>query len=1030
MSYQTPDLDLKISGETDLGDSILKTPQDEPSSPPAYAPAYDDLSKLAALVNSTVSKAQNHQQDPGPSTLPNQSSIPSGSSQQEWVSRSLLQPQAPPSSRNVSQASKSISAQITSMPSLSLGLFDHDSSDSQSISVQYQSQSGPMGDLAPIPTIPDELYQASHVAKSLFQEQPSSNDSGVRKSAQMEIAPAKQSSQMSMEEDLTGGQLVTSSNQKGAFARSNMMDRQGSLIKQNGSSTSKASFLPRPRTERTLPFKGGLFDEDDESEDEAVNVFGQRNTVGNQKLVSNLYQRESMQRPTSSSHSSRDKKGLFDDVDESQPGHGSVPALNAGEFEPYITRDPLLSSPAVQGGHESPSRSQDTVSDFADGQANIMLPREIAVESETHMAPEQLSAPSRNLSSFEYSMSQVKRIDMARTLAKAASLRGVMLQGGRPPSPPTRSRDSSSVFNEMDANSQHSRYGEGRGPVEDLQQDVNMGSLSASGSVAQSLVSPREFPPDANQIAKLVAEGSIASQTIVGEKYVKEGLEGSHSHLLVATVTANRAPIDSDLDDDTSISWSNSGSEGPEEGSDESLSKQAGGQINTLHIPTDIRDGDAQQQSDLSGGAASVEEDLAPPPDNSGTNHTRDSGSEVALPEKKVQGLLSKDTSNVIGASTRPGTSPVISPQDSRAFSPTNTNRGPSLDHFLGSSVSASARATSAQSFQTINEDLAQVHKPSSYHEGGHDVEDSSHTEMEPSDINSSLGSMNNGSSNSASVGSRILFQGGRKVDKGLTPVESTPTIAARRFKSLFEDDDDEEEIFLPHLQPSRTLKGTVTDVREGKVQDLASNESMYRGGHRSLRNPLQTSRNTMIERVARRPMIIDSQVQAASLENFDEKPINPLGQDVSPQFQELMKRETLPFASNQQKSGQGISLLTSTTEDIKTHYMISTDLKKSESLSSPASAVQVPSKSTSALFFGDDNDEGEDALFGPLGGQSSKSTEHKSASLLGIEGSSRSEDFVKSPNILGSVPSSSSTTVFGKVLRRSLFDDAGNHPA
>jgi hypothetical protein len=555
---------------------------DQPSSPPAYAPAYDDLSKLAALVNSTVSKAQNHQQDPGPSTLPNQSSIPSGSSQQEWVSRSLLQPQAPPSSRNVSQASKSISAQITSMPSLSLGLFDHDSSDSQSISVQYQSQSGPMGDLAPIPTIPDELYQASHVAKSLFQEQPSSNDSGVRKSAQMEIAPAKQSSQMSMEEDLTGGQLVTSSNQKGAFARSNMMDRQGSLIKQNGSSTSKASFLPRPRTERTLPFKGGLFDEDDESEDEAVNVFGQRNTVGNQKLVSNLYQRESMQRPTSSSHSSRDKKGLFDDVDESQPGHGSVPALNAGEFEPYITRDPLLSSPAVQGGHESPSRSQDTVSDFADGQANIMLPREIAVESETHMAPEQLSAPSRNLSSFEYSMSQVKRIDMARTLAKAASLRGVMLQGGRPPSPPTRSRDSSSVFNEMDANSQHSRYGEGRGPVEDLQQDVNMGSLSASGSVAQSLVSPREFPPDANQIAKLVAEGSIASQTIVGEKYVKEGLEGSHSHLLVATVTANRAPIDSDLDDDTSISWSNSGSEGPEEGSDESLSKQAGGQVSTI----------------------------------------------------------------------------------------------------------------------------------------------------------------------------------------------------------------------------------------------------------------------------------------------------------------------------------------------------------------------------------------------------------------------------------------------------------------
>jgi hypothetical protein len=551
---------------------------DQPSSPPAYAPAYDDLSKLAALVNSTVSKAQNRQQDPGPSTLPNQSSIHSGSSQHEWVSRSLLWPQAPPSSRNVSQASKSISAQITSMPSLSLGLFDHDSSDSQSISVQYQSQSGPMGDLAPIPTIPDELYQASHVAKSLYQEQPSSNDSGVSKSAQMETAPAKQSSQMSMEEDLTGGQLVTSSNQKGAFARSNMIDRQGSLIKQNGSSTSKASFLPRPRTQRTLPFKGGLFDEDDESED----VFGQRNTVGNQKLASNLYQRESMQHPTSSSHSSRDNKGLFDDVDESQPGHGSAPALNAGESEPYVTRDPPSSSPAVQGGHESTPRSQETVSDFADGQANIMLPREIAVESETHMAPEQLSAPSRNLSSFEYSMSQGKRIDMARTLAKAASLRGVMLQGGRPPSPPTRSRDSSSVFNEMDANSQHNRYGEGRGPVEDLQQDVNIGSLSASGSVAQSLVSPGEFPPDANQIAKLVAEGSIASQTIVGEKYVEEGLEGSHSHLLVAAVTANRAPIDSDLDDDTSISWSNSGSEGPEEGSDESLSKQAGGQVSTI----------------------------------------------------------------------------------------------------------------------------------------------------------------------------------------------------------------------------------------------------------------------------------------------------------------------------------------------------------------------------------------------------------------------------------------------------------------
>jgi hypothetical protein len=66
--------------------------------------------------------------------------------------------------------------------------------------------------------------------------------------------------------------------------------------------------------------------------------------------------------------------------------------------------------------------------------------------------------------------------------------------------------------------------------------------------------------------------------------------------------------------------------------------------------------------------------------------------------------------------------------------------------------------------------DLAQVHKPSSYHEGGHDIKDSSHTEMEPSDINSSLGSINNGSSNSASIGSRILFQGGGKVDKVLTP--------------------------------------------------------------------------------------------------------------------------------------------------------------------------------------------------------------------------------------------------------------------
>jgi hypothetical protein len=58
----------------------------------------------------------------------------------------------------------------------------------------------------------------------------------------------------------------------------------------------------------------------------------------------------------------------------------------------------------------------------------------------------------------------------------------------------------------------------------------------------------------------------------------------------------------------------------------------------------------------------------------------------------------------VIIASTGRGTSSVISPQESRAFSPTNTNRGPSLDHFLGSSVSTSARASSAQSFQTIDE--------------------------------------------------------------------------------------------------------------------------------------------------------------------------------------------------------------------------------------------------------------------------------------------------------------------------------------
>jgi hypothetical protein len=53
-----------------------------------------------------------------------------------------------------------------------------------------------------------------------------------------------------------------------------------------------------------------------------------------------------------------------------------------------------------------------------------------------------------------------------------------------------------------------------------------------------------------------------------------------------------------------------------------------------------------------------------------------------------------------------------------------------------------------------------------------------------------------------------------------------------------------------------------------------------------------------------------------------------------------------------------------------------------------------------------------------------------QNTNLLGIEGSSRSEDFMKSPIILGSVPSSSSTTVIGKALRRSLFDDAGKHPS
>lgn len=214
------------------------------------------------------------------------------------------------------------------------------------------------------------------------------------------------------------------------------------------------------------------------------------------------------------------------------------------------------------------------------------------------------------------------------------------------------------------------------------------------------------------------------------------------------------------------------------------------------------------------------------------------------------------------------------------------------------------------------------------------------------------------------------------------------PTMTSRRYKSLF-DDDEEEDLILPQ---SRGL--SATESRIGASRSSTSFPSDQRQNSPPVLPSapgLATTATSIHHRVfsESRSEISSQRPQSAS----------------SPLSRALNKSVSSPRNSE-------VAVLS-----------------PSPSTQEQARTAKASPRTVSALLFGDDDNNGEDNLFGPLGGRS----QNKSSGLFGVEDTTEGDSFLR--NVSAKLPLTSSLkasrTVDGsseRIPRRPLFDDGGDN--
>lgn len=217
------------------------------------------------------------------------------------------------------------------------------------------------------------------------------------------------------------------------------------------------------------------------------------------------------------------------------------------------------------------------------------------------------------------------------------------------------------------------------------------------------------------------------------------------------------------------------------------------------------------------------------------------------------------------------------------------------------------------------------------------------------------------------------------------------PTITSRRYRSLFDDDDDDDEERDLILPQSRVL--LATESRIG-----ASRSSTSFSSDRRQNSP----------------------------------PVSPIASGVATTTTSIDRRvfsESRSEISSQrpQSSSSPLSRVLNTSVSLSRNSELAVS-STSSSTQEQARAAKASPRTVSALLFGDDDNNGEDSLFGPLGGWS----RNKSSGLFDTEDTSEGDSFLQNVSAKRPLTSSlkASRTVDSsseRISRRSLFDDGGD---
>jgi hypothetical protein len=215
------------------------------------------------------------------------------------------------------------------------------------------------------------------------------------------------------------------------------------------------------------------------------------------------------------------------------------------------------------------------------------------------------------------------------------------------------------------------------------------------------------------------------------------------------------------------------------------------------------------------------------------------------------------------------------------------------------------------------------------------------------------------------------------------------PTITSRRYRSLFDDDDDddeEEDLILPQ---SRGLLATESRIGASRSSTSFSSDRRQNSPPVSPNAPGLATTTTSIHRRVfseSRSEISSQRPQSSS---------SPLSRVLNS------------------------SILSSRNSEVAVS-------SPSLSTQEQARAAKASPRTVSALLFGDDDNNGEDSLFGPLGGWS------RNKSLFDAEDTSEGDSFLQ--NVSAKLPLTSSLKASRsvdsrteRISRRSLFDDGGD---